>query len=165
MGQEEKALQTFEPTIEENFHSSSDTFVPTYVLRGQRTLALVIADLKFHRESAPVIEWIRAIEDPGPHRSAGLSRLKDWESRTSTSFRLSDVPLVYLPFGAFEEFGASDYQAVRMAWHPQARQFRESEYFKPLIRRMGILAQWQESGFPKFCHPVGDDDFECDDPI
>ena len=164
LGQEDKSLQVFEPTIEENFHSSSDSFVPIYVRRGQRTLALVIADLKLQRDSAPVIEWIRAIEDPGPHRNAKLSRLKDWESRTSTGLRLSDIPLIYLPFGAFEDFAASDYQAMRMTWHPQAKEFRKSEYFKPLVRRMGVLAYWQESGFPDFCRPVGTGDFECDDP-
>ena len=32
---------------------------------------------------------------------------------------------------------------------------------KNFIHRKGIFKAWQTAGFPSFCKPVGDDDFEC----
>ena len=50
---------------------------------------------------------------------------------------------------------------VGMWWHYQ-QDFRRSPYFKARIREMRIYDYWREHGWPDFCRPVGDDDFECD---
>ena len=57
-----------------------------------------IADMQLGSDSAPVIEWIRAIENPSGDNSAGFARLKDWESRTDTGRRLTRIPELLLSF-------------------------------------------------------------------
>ena len=47
-------------------------------------------------------------------------------------------------------------------WGRTGRKYRQSENFKRLMHDSGILTYWKEHGFPSLCHPVGDDDFECD---
>tara|TARA_R110002096_G_scaffold391573_2_gene586456 strand:- start:768 stop:2612 length:1845 start_codon:yes stop_codon:yes gene_type:complete len=40
--------------------------------------------------------------------------------------------------------------------------YRASAWFRTWVRETGILAYWQERGFPELCRPLGADDFECD---
>ena len=162
-GMQTRALEIFEPTLEQNFHSASEAFISYYATNGQRNLALLIADVKFKLDAAPVIEWIRAIEDPDADHSAGLARLRQWESQTKSGMTLADMSIVLLAFGAYEEFADADISYSSFYnWLPDARDFRATPYFKKLLRDGGVLAYWQEKGFPDFCRAVGDDDFECD---
>ncbi len=110
-----RAVEIYEPTLEHNFHSASEAFVSYYVTNGQRNLALLIADVKFGLEAAPVIEWIRALENPDANHSAGLARFKIWESQTDSGIRLADVSLVLFALGAYEEFAESPSLNIRVA--------------------------------------------------
>jgi TolB-like protein len=47
-------------------------------------------------------------------------------------------------------------------WGMAGRKYRRSEKFRRAMHDSGLLAYWQEHGFPPVCRPVGDDDFECD---
>ena len=47
-------------------------------------------------------------------------------------------------------------------WGRTGKKYRQSDYFKGVLRASGILSFWKERGFPPFCRPLGDDDFECD---
>jgi hypothetical protein len=162
-GMAARAVEIFERLLEQNFHSLSEIFIPYYTRNGQRGFALVLADIKFQRSSAPVIEWIRAIEDPAADHSAGLARFREWENQSDVGIGLAEQPLALLAFRAYEEFSEARF-ATYIVWHPDARDFRATAYFKQFIRDTGILAYWQEHEFPKFCRAVGDDDFECDQP-
>jgi len=161
-GMQARAVEIYEPTLEQNFHSASEAFVSYYVRNGQRNLALLIADIKFGLEAAPVIEWIRALENPDADNSAGLARFKHWESQTESGMTLADMAIVLFAFGANEEYADSRYRYFYM-WLPDARGFRTTPYFKNTIRDTGVLAYWQQKGFPEFCRALGDDDFECDE--
>jgi TolB-like protein/Tfp pilus assembly protein PilF len=163
IGRQAEALELYESTLEWNFHSMTEAFVPIYVELGQRNLALALADIEFGRNGAPVVEWIRAIEDPHADHSAGFARLKEWERTKSTGRKLADSRHILLAFDEFDEF-SQDIGARYATWHPHAHEFRESPQFSVMIRDGGTLAYWQERGFPDFCRPVGDDDFECDQP-
>jgi hypothetical protein len=63
---------------------------------------------------------------------------------------------------------AADRQAANASaawvvmWWDYFHDFRQSSYFKAKIREMKIYDYWREHGWPDFCGPVGDDDFECD---
>ncbi|MCH7822574.1 MAG: hypothetical protein IIA07_11195 [Proteobacteria bacterium] len=160
-GMQARALEIFEPTLEQNFHSASEAFVSYYARNGQRNLALLIADVQFDLAAAPVVEWIRALEEPDADHSAGLARLRHWESQTDSGISLSDLSIVLLAFGAYEEFAASRISGF-YTWLPDARDFRATPLFKKMFRENGVLAYWQDRGFPDFCRPLGDDDFECD---
>ena len=164
-GKEAQAQKLFEETLERNFHSRTEAFIPVYVKNGQRSLALTLADIRFGRQEAPVIEWIRAIENPDADNSRGYERLKDWEQNKSTGLVLAAYSLVPLAFGMYDEMLSRPISALMEAWHPQAGKFRRSPQFKVLIRDTGTLRYWQERGFPDFCRAVGDDDFECDELV
>jgi TolB-like protein len=47
-------------------------------------------------------------------------------------------------------------------WTPYLQPWRRSESFRERVRDTGMLAYWQNHGWPDLCQPVGEDDFECD---
>lgn len=47
-------------------------------------------------------------------------------------------------------------------WLPQFAEARRLPQFKTLMRDMGVVAYWQEYGWPAECRPRGTNDFECD---
>jgi adenylate cyclase len=46
-------------------------------------------------------------------------------------------------------------------WYPVMKQVRQLPRFKKLMREIGLVEYWKQFGWPDLCHPVGDDDFEC----
>ena len=111
---------------------------------------------------APVIEWIRAIENPGGDNSAGLARLKDWERQTDSGVTIAvAIPFAWMTFGAWDEIAKDASMHVYMPWHPDAGEFRKTDVYKDVVRESGVFAYWQARGYPPQCKPVGDDDFEC----
>jgi TolB-like protein/Flp pilus assembly protein TadD len=160
-GDVETALELSNETIEHMFHSTNDGFVSTYVRTGHRNLALYIADAKLESSGAPVIEWIRAIENPNADNSAGFARLKDWERHTDSELKLTWAPSIFLTFRAYEELTENAEWASYVFWHPDGDEFRTTPQFKALVRELGVYEYWQAQGFPPQCKPIGDDDFEC----
>jgi hypothetical protein len=51
-------------------------------------------------------------------------------------------------------------QAVYL-WHPQFKQMRQLPEFKALLRDIGIVAHWEQYGWPAVCRPL-DGDIDCD---
>src|SRR6185503_9867314 len=47
-------------------------------------------------------------------------------------------------------------------WLPQLKEMRQLREFKAFLREIGIVAHWQEYGWPDICRPLADDDFDCD---
>jgi tetratricopeptide (TPR) repeat protein len=164
-GEVETAVDLCNETLEYIFHSVSDSFVSTYVRTGQRYLALHIADARLGSAGAPVIEWIRAIENPDADNSSGLARLKDWARQTRSGEKLSSASAMFLSFRAYDELTEDPNEATYALWHPDGDEFRRMPQFETVIRSMGILEYWQARGFPPQCKPVGDDDFECGRPV
>jgi hypothetical protein len=155
------AHRLHDESLENMFYANSEAFVSTYVRSGHRNLALLVADLRFGSDGAPIIEWIRAIENPGGDNSAGFARMKDWESRTDTGMRLTRIPELLLSFRAYDELLMDPEQLGRALWHSDGEEFRTTPQFKAIIRQLGAFEYWQARGFPPQCKPVGDDDFEC----
>jgi TolB-like protein/DNA-binding winged helix-turn-helix (wHTH) protein len=52
-------------------------------------------------------------------------------------------------------------QAVYL-WLPQLKAMRQLPEFKKYLRKIGIVAHWQEYGWPDICRQRGNDDFVCD---
>ncbi|MEJ2275429.1 MAG: hypothetical protein P8Y01_12785 [Woeseiaceae bacterium] len=159
----EDALQEFEPTLDANFHSMSEIFIPHYALHGQTLLATVLAHLKVGDSTFPVAEWIAAIQNPEDDHEIGYARLKDWERSTHSGLRLSDMGVMLLPFGKYQEFLDNKFVNALYIWSPPAEEFRQTDYFNRFVKDAHFLAYWQERGFPDHCRPVGKDDFECDE--
>jgi len=163
-GDVETALKLCNETLEHMFSSVSDALVSTYVRNGQRYLALFIADSRLGSAGAPVIEWIRAIENPNADNSSGFARLKDWERQTSSGINLSSTTPMFLSFRAYDELAENPVQAAYSLWHPDGDEFRTTTQFKAVIRQLGVFDYWRARGFPPQCKPIGDDDFECGRP-
>ncbi len=159
----DEALAAFEPTLDADFHSMSEIFIPYYATHDNVLLATMLAHRKFGDPSAPVAEWIAAIRTPGENHDVGYARLKDWERNESSGIKLSDMGLLLLPFGKYEEFVSDAYSNTLYVWSPYAKEFRQSPYFKKIVKASHLLQYWQTRGFPDHCRPVGDDDFACDD--
>ena len=52
---------------------------------------------------------------------------------------------------------------IKNAWMwPQFDRIRKSPRFKELLEHYGLPNAWRQIGWPKFCHAVGEDDFECE---
>jgi len=45
---------------------------------------------------------------------------------------------------------------------PVYRPMLNQQAVKDCIKKSGLLKYWQNNEFPDFCHPVGEDDFECE---
>jgi TolB-like protein/tetratricopeptide (TPR) repeat protein len=164
IGDMETAHRIHDETLEHLFYAGSMALVSDYVRSGHRNLALLIADISLGSDGAPVIEWIRAIENPDGDHSAGFARLKDWEARTDTGRTIATEPILLLTFRAYDEMATEPLLARFALWHPDGDEFRTTPQFKAIIRKVGVYEYWQTRGFPPQCKPVGDDDFECGRP-
>ena len=162
MGDPDTALKLNDVAMENVFDSISEAFIPEYVRRGHRSLAVRIADNRLGSIGAPAIEIIRAVENPGGDNSAGYARLKDWENQTRSGITIAQaIPFSWLYFGVWDEFVDNPAIYSFMFWHPDGDEFRKTDVSKVVMRESGVLAYWQARGFPPQCKPVGDDDFEC----
>jgi len=57
----------------------------------------------------------------------------------------------------------SNYYDVWTIWRPIHKGMRQLPGFKDLVREWGLVDYWRTSGnWGDFCHPVGENDFECD---
>ena len=161
-GDTDHAIELLELTLEYGFHSITENFVSYLVRNNRRYLAMLIADIKTDLDAAPVVEWIRAIENPDADNSAGLARLEDWASNSSTGRTLADIPDIYVSFRAYDELEQSGEKSTWILWHPDAAEFRGLPQFKRLVRANGMVNYWFERGFPPQCRPLDSNDFECD---
>ena len=162
LGDTDTALKHYNELLESLFYTTPHVFVSAYVRSGNQELALVLADKASGNDGAPVVEWIRAIENPEDDHSVGLARLKDWERRTNTGIQLTKIPQALMTFGAYDDYVSDAGEGA--LWHPDGDEFRKTPRFKELIRVSGVFDYWQKRGFPAHCQPVGDDDFECGRP-
>jgi len=161
-GDADIALKINEIAMEHAFDSISEAFIPEYVRRGHRYLAVRIADNRTGSTGAPVIEIIRAIENPGRDNSAGYARLKDWENQTRSGITIAQaIPFSWQYFGVWDEMADDPGEYPYMLWHPDGDEFRKTDVYEAVVRESGALAYWQARGFPPQCKPVGEDDFEC----
>jgi DNA-binding winged helix-turn-helix (wHTH) protein/TolB-like protein len=46
-------------------------------------------------------------------------------------------------------------------WMPQLEAMRQLPEFKSYMREIGMVAYWQQHGWPRFCRQLSQDDFEC----
>jgi adenylate cyclase len=156
-GRRQEAITLFERTLEENFHSTSDSFVAHYVETGQRVSALLLASAAVRRPYAPVRDWVDALEFPEQDQSARVARWQAWA--TEQNMEICQLGAVIV---ALKQYSCLDkLDNARFIWIPAARAYRQSPEFKNFAR-LAFLPYWQEHGFPPQCRAIGEEDFECD---
>jgi TolB-like protein len=155
-GNIEAAVKQFESTIEENFHSTDDTFVSYYVRSGQRKMAFLVAALAMRNNNAPVKDWIEAIEDPnGDHRSR-VERFNQWGK--TLNLDICDMKSVAIAMRR-EDCGPAIKDSGLM-WLTDTAYYRKTPAFKEFVNTH-LMEYWQGNGFPAQCRALADGDFTC----
>ena len=157
LGQIEAAVKQFESTIENNFHSTDESFVSYYVQSGQRNMALLIGALAMRRQFAPIKDWIEAIENPLDDHTGRAERFNQWgETYNITVCDMNEVAVALRQEQCF-----SSISNANMNWHPDTAYYRKKPAFKEFVNTH-FMDYWQANGFPSQCRPLDDGDFECD---
>jgi len=113
---------------------------------------------------APVIDYITALENPDANHSAQLLRFERWAEKNNEDLLM--YPTVLIALKAYGHFAGPDVPSTSTTlptiWQAEATEFRQTDYFKQMVRNNNILLYWQSAGFPDQCRALGEDDFECD---
>jgi hypothetical protein len=117
------------------------------------------SSIKTGNTRAPVEHWISAIEEPDADHQAGLARFEAWSKESGMP--VIQYPAILLAFKAYDKLLAVPALATVIIWTADAGDFRHS-HFDELARTSGMLAYWQERGFPPQCRAAGEGGFECD---
>jgi len=87
--------------------------------------------------------------------------VEPWED----SVGLDHDPILLAAMGLFEQ--ATEHFDHGPGWRTHLwgsalAEYRASDAFKDFARKIKMEAYWRKHGWPDFCRPLGDDDFECD---
>jgi TolB-like protein len=104
------------------------------------------------------------IDDPG----RGLAELRELAARASDPVTLANVALLAghysdpaMAIDAWSKSIPALPGFLQFLWHPIMSDVRREPGFKNLVRDVGLVSYWRESGWPEYCRPLGNDDFEC----
>lgn len=157
LGEIELAVRYFEASIEDNFHTADDVFVSYYVHTGQRNMALLIAAHSFRKLSAPVKDWVEAVESPLDDHSSRVARFNQWgEDYNIDVCDMESVAVALRQDQCFQRI-----TNIGQLWHPDSAYYRKTAAFKEFVNTH-LMEYWQENGFPKQCRALEDGDFACD---
>lgn len=157
MGRVQDGVRAFEATLDDNFHSTTGTFVSYYVHTGQKPMAYAVAALALREQFAPIRHWVDAIEDPDGDHAPRVERFEDWGKAYNRD--ICDMDFVAV---AMKQAQCMDRKVnAEQKWLPDAAWFRKTQAFKDYVNA-NLMAYWQESGFPPQCRDLGEGDFECD---
>lgn len=88
----------------------------------------------------------------GPHRLDAMALLAAHYGDEELALRLFR-----------EEFFTRNGANTVHLWNPAMADVRRTDGFKTLVRDLGLVRYWRETGaWPDFCHPVSDTDFTCE---
>jgi tetratricopeptide (TPR) repeat protein len=160
MGEEDLAMELFQQGIERSFTGTRRGFYPAIMKReGRLATALLLLTWGDRNPGYPVSDYLDAIEFPEADHSAGLERILSWMEANEKD--LSNWSDMLNAFGAFDLMDPAKWD-LYLVWTAEYSAYRQSPYFKPLIREQQAIDYWRENGFPPQCRPVGGEDFECD---
>jgi hypothetical protein len=97
---------------------------------------------------AEVRRLAREVSAPSDFRSVMLAHWAAYYDETELALQL----LSRRPHAAVDEL---------LLWRPVLSKMRSLPGFKELVRREGLVDYWRVHGWPDFCQPTTNDDFEC----
>jgi adenylate cyclase len=107
----------------------------------------------------PSTAVLDAMEFPERDHSRGLQKLLNWIDKSGST--PASFSVLFVSFKAYQ-LAAPISSQTRWVWLRENAGFRTSEYFVPMMNKLGTSAYWRERGFPPNCRPLGEDGFECD---
>ena len=90
--------------------------------------------------------------------SENASQLRRWAIAAWAAY-FGDTELALM---SLKETVINNFFNLVNLWQPVLAETRRSPGFKDLLREIGLVDYWRETGWGDFCHPVGDNDFECE---
>jgi adenylate cyclase len=160
LNENETGLRLFQEGAERGFTGANFMYIQRLTSLGKRML---VTQLVWSGEEIgsllPGKEILDAIEFPKRDHSQGLAKMAMFTKANQD--RPGAWSLIYAIFNAYHRV-KPDPGFPRWIWLDENTGFRQSEYFKPHIEKLGLPAFWRERGFPPNCRPLGDKDFECD---
>ena len=85
-----------------------------------------------------------------------------FEKSTRWGLRLADEFVTVLGGAEFVADLFWSNRPMMWMWRPSLHDFRQTDAWRGRVRSSGMLAYWQNHGWPDLCRPLGDDDFICD---
>lgn len=85
-------------------------------------------------------------------------RVLDLTTGSALAARFSDAEFAMT---LFEEALDLSPEQLYLIWRPVFRDVRALPRFKAVARENGLVAYWQQYGWPDLCRPLGDADFQC----
>jgi adenylate cyclase len=116
----------------------------------------------------PIFDGVKEYIDSPKEALAKLHQL--YSDENSLSERdITDISILAAYFGdpdfamdAMEKGIKINALGLFKIWYPVMKEVRQLPRFKEYVREIGLVDYWNKFGWPDLCHPVGDDDFECD---
>ncbi|MCH7806392.1 MAG: hypothetical protein IH995_04535 [Proteobacteria bacterium] len=161
-GQIGAGLALYTEGVEKGFpvFGGAGAFAPAMVKEGNELAALLYWRTSEGFENFPAAAWIKAFKNPGGDHREGWAKVQKWavENDMDLTSGRQDILLV---FGQYEKITPVPSYSY-FIWWPEAHEFRQTGNFKRIAAGRNYPAYWFEFGFPPFCRPLGDDDYECD---
>jgi hypothetical protein len=158
-GDLETGFQLMNNLLQESFWLVPLDAVPFYVDAGNPLVAAAILDTFTLHQRVPTKYFISALQNPGKEDPAGLDRVQEWaEGKPGMEIAVG----LYAFLSQRYDEPAVSLAIAHTVWSKYGADYRKSPYFDKYVREFGLLAYWQEKGFPPQCQPAGTDDFHCD---
>jgi adenylate cyclase len=160
LGDNERAMTLFQQGYERGFKGSEALFTQRFLSQGERLLGAMVLYSRIDDDSTfPGKSILDAMEFPERDHSRGLEKMLIWIDQSETI-----RPIFPMVMSAFKAYHLVEWFPFfnRWIWLSESKGFRESEYFRPFMDRMGAPAYWRKHGFPPACRPLGEEDYECD---
>ncbi len=166
MGRHDEGLQYLQAAYEQGRFIGFLPFFQGLESKGKLGAVAAVRD-RFSDEQGTVVPYLMRIFDGSDDREKARQRFfAELEKKPKiASFVYRNGPILAI-LGEHER--AADALAANaggawvVMWWDYFHDFRQSSFFKAKIREMKIYDYWREHGWPDFCRPLGDDDFECD---
>lgn len=158
-GEFEKALDTYTVNLENGVSVNDFWLIHTLLVNNnQQAAALLLMSEADGDRGYPYKDVLRAVQNLDSDHTDTLLEIDRWIAQRGTDpkWRLGE----WLALGAYDRVVANP--DINEVWLKSSQGYRNSPYFKPMVRQLGWLEYWQERGFPPQCQPIGEDDFECD---
>jgi len=162
INENEPALPLIEQVAEYGFtvFTFQSQFLQRLVALDRRLAATLILLSPFDFDlTFPATAVLDAMEFPERDHSRGLEKLLSWIDKTGAD--PSSFAVLFASFKAYHLAEPLSFQ-TRWVWLSENTGYRTSEYFAPLMIKIGAAAYWREEGFPPNCRPLGEEGFECD---
>jgi TolB-like protein/tetratricopeptide (TPR) repeat protein len=169
-GENEKAMEQYQrgqeldPSLPFTYYNMWDMYISQG--RTQDALSLsekAFADGIFNQENLDLTKTIHTVfnADDEQAKRALIDSVDDYYVRFLLASNVGDKKTAIEALELFWKHADEQGNAYSIFLLPTLESVYDQPRFKEEVRKNNILAYWQQTGFPPYCHAVGTDDFVC----